>query len=75
MRHLLSINDLSASDAIGILDTATELARINDGQVKKLPTLRGRTIVNLFAEDYVQLKGKKKPIKGYNSTNPEGWGA
>ena len=31
MRHLLSINDLSASDAIGILDTATELARINDG--------------------------------------------
>ena len=56
MRHLLSINDLSAFDAIGILDTATELARINDGQVKKLPTLRGRTIVNLFAEDSTRTR-------------------
>ena len=56
MRHLLAINDLSASDAIGILDTATELARINDGQVKKLPTLRGRTIVNLFAEDSTRTR-------------------
>ena len=56
MRHLLSINDLSAIDAIGILDTATELARINDGQVKKLPTLRGRTIVNLFAEDSTRTR-------------------
>jgi len=56
MRHLLSINDLCASDAIGILDTATELARINDGQVKKLPTLRGRTIVNLFAEDSTRTR-------------------
>jgi aspartate carbamoyltransferase catalytic subunit len=56
MRHLLSINNLSASDAIGILDTATELARINDGQVKKLPTLRGRTIVNLFAEDSTRTR-------------------
>ena len=56
MRHLLSINDLSSVDAIGILDTATELARINDGQVKKLPTLRGRTIVNLFAEDSTRTR-------------------
>jgi aspartate carbamoyltransferase catalytic subunit len=56
VRHLLSINDLSTSDAIGILDTATELARINDGQVKKLPTLRGRTIVNLFAEDSTRTR-------------------
>ena len=56
MRHLLSINDLTVSDAIGILDTATELARISDGQVKKLPTLRGRTIVNLFAEDSTRTR-------------------
>lgn len=47
---------MSATDAIGILDTATELARINDGQVKKLPTLRGRTIVNLFAEDSTRTR-------------------
>ena len=56
MRHLLSISDLTANDAMGILDTATELARINDGQVKKLPTLRGRTIVNLFAEDSTRTR-------------------
>ena len=51
MKHLLSINDLSKADAISILDTAQELARVSDGPMKKLPTLRGRTIVNLFAED------------------------
>lgn len=56
MRHLLSIADLTPTDAIGILNTATELARINDGQVKKLPTLRGRTIVNLFAEDSTRTR-------------------
>ncbi len=51
MKHLLSINDLSESEAIAILDTAVELARVSDAPMKKLPTLRGRTIVNLFAED------------------------
>ena len=56
MRHLLSVNDLSAKDAILILDTAVELARVSDGQVKKLPTLRGRTIVNLFAEDSTRTR-------------------
>jgi len=56
MRHLLSIADLSINEAISILDTATELARVSDSQVKKLPTLRGRTIVNLFAEDSTRTR-------------------
>lgn len=56
MRHLLSISDLSKVQAISILDTATELARVSDGAVKKLPTLRGRTIVNLFAEDSTRTR-------------------
>ena len=56
MRHLLSITDLSKSEAISILDTANELARVSDGAVKKLPTLRGRTIVNLFAEDSTRTR-------------------
>jgi len=56
MRHLLSISDLSKAQAISILDTATELARVSDGAVKKLPTLRGRTIVNLFAEDSTRTR-------------------
>ena len=56
MRHLLSIADLSALEAITILDTATELARVSDSALKKLPTLRGRTIVNLFAEDSTRTR-------------------
>ena len=56
MKHLLSIADLSAAEATKILDTATELARTSDGQIKKLPTLRGRTIVNLFAEDSTRTR-------------------
>jgi aspartate carbamoyltransferase catalytic subunit len=56
MRHLLSIADLNRDEAISILDTAVELSRISDGQVKKLPTLRGRTIVNLFAEDSTRTR-------------------
>jgi aspartate carbamoyltransferase catalytic subunit len=56
MRHLLSIADVSKVEAISILDTANELARVSDGAVKKLPTLRGRTIVNLFAEDSTRTR-------------------
>jgi aspartate carbamoyltransferase catalytic subunit len=56
MKHLLSIADLNVQEAVGILDTATELSRVNDGQIKKLPTLRGRTVVNLFAEDSTRTR-------------------
>ena len=55
-RHLLSINDLSAAEAISILDTAFELSKVSDGPMKKLPTLRGRTIVNLFFEDSTRTR-------------------
>lgn len=56
MKHLLSIADISKAEAINILDTAEELARASDGPMKKLPTLRGRTIVNLFAEDSTRTR-------------------
>jgi aspartate carbamoyltransferase catalytic subunit len=56
MKHLLSAADLSSDKAIEILDTAAELARIADRPVKKLPTLRGRTIVNLFFEDSTRTR-------------------
>jgi len=55
-RHLLSINDLSQQEAIEILNTASELSKISDGPMKKLPTLRGRTIVNLFFEDSTRTR-------------------
>ena len=55
-KHLLSINDLSAEEAFEILSTASELAKISDGPMKKLPTLRGRTVVNLFFEDSTRTR-------------------
>ena len=56
MKHLLSINDIDKEFAITILDTAAEMARVTDGPVKKLPTLRGKTVVNLFAEDSTRTR-------------------
>ena len=56
MKNLLSINDLSAAEAIEILDTAAELAKLSDASVKKFPTLRGRTVVNLFFEDSTRTR-------------------
>jgi aspartate carbamoyltransferase catalytic subunit len=55
-RHLLSIGDLNHDQALLILDTAEELAKISDAPIKKLPTLRGRTIVNLFFEDSTRTR-------------------
>lgn len=56
MKHLLSIDDLDLIEATQILDTAEELARVSDGPMKKLPTLRGRTVVNLFFEDSTRTR-------------------
>jgi len=49
-RHLISVSDLSRDDVERILDTGRALERSLDRDVKKLPTLRGRTIVHLFYE-------------------------
>jgi aspartate carbamoyltransferase catalytic subunit len=56
MIHLLSVADLSKAEATNILDTAELLSRASDGPMKKLPTLRGKTIVNLFAEDSTRTR-------------------
>jgi aspartate carbamoyltransferase catalytic subunit len=56
MRNLLSINDLTKIEALEILDTAVELANLSDQGVKKFPTLRGRTVVNLFFEDSTRTR-------------------
>jgi aspartate carbamoyltransferase catalytic subunit len=49
-RHVLGVGDLTRDDVTRILDTARALSRSLDRDVKKLPTLRGRTIVHLFYE-------------------------
>lgn len=54
--HLLSAADLTRDDALLVLDTAEELAQVTERPIKKLPTLRGRTIVNLFFEDSTRTR-------------------
>lgn len=56
MRHLLSAADLDRSAAIGLLDTAAGMAATQEREIKKLPTLRGRTVVNLFFEDSTRTR-------------------
>src|ERR1700753_1012756 len=57
IEHLLSAGDLDRADALALLDTAHELDKAIAGhEVKKLPPLRGRTVVNLFYEDSTRTR-------------------
>src|SRR6266446_1798818 len=56
MRHLLSAADLDAAAAISVLDVADRMAATQHREIKKLPTLRGRTVVNLFFEDSTRTR-------------------
>lgn len=56
MKHLLSAKDLDHTQALKILDTAEAMAMTQSRQVKKLPTLRGKTVVNLFFEDSTRTR-------------------
>lgn len=56
MRHLLSTRDLSRDEAIAILDIAEDMADVANREIKKLPTLRGKTVVNLFFEDSTRTR-------------------
>jgi aspartate carbamoyltransferase catalytic subunit len=55
-RHLISAAELSRDDAVLILDTAAELASAAGRPIRKLPTLRGLTVVNLFYEDSTRTR-------------------
>jgi aspartate carbamoyltransferase catalytic subunit len=56
MRHLLTTKGLSREEAIGILDVAEDMADVATREVKKLPALRGKTVVNLFFEDSTRTR-------------------
>jgi aspartate carbamoyltransferase catalytic subunit len=56
MRHLLSAADLSLPEITEILDLAEEMSTVQNRPVKKLPALRGRTVVNLFFEDSTRTR-------------------
>ncbi|MFK5635327.1 MULTISPECIES: aspartate carbamoyltransferase catalytic subunit [unclassified Ornithinimicrobium] len=56
MKHLLSIADLSREEILAIMDTAETMHEVQHRDVKKLPTLRGRTIINFFFEDSTRTR-------------------
>jgi aspartate carbamoyltransferase catalytic subunit len=56
MRHLLSTKDIARDEAIALLDIAEDMAEVANRDIKKLPTLRGKTVVNLFFEDSTRTR-------------------
>src|SRR5205809_5918715 len=55
-RDLLGIRNLSAEEIVGILDTAENFREINTREIKKVPTLRGKTVINLFFENSTRTR-------------------
>lgn len=55
-RDLLGIRDLSAAEIRGILDTAENFRELNSREIKKVPTLRGKTVINLFFENSTRTR-------------------
>ena len=62
VRNLINTTDLTADDITQILDTARSMEEINHRTIKKVPALRGRTIVNLFLE--------ASPVRAPRSKSP-----
>ena len=56
MKHLLSIDDLTVDDVTQLFATAAEMHDVQHRSVKKLPALRGRTVINLFFEDSTRTR-------------------
>ena len=56
MKHLISTRDLTTDKAIAILDTAIDMVDVRSRDVKKLPTLRGKTVANVFFEDSTRTR-------------------
>jgi aspartate carbamoyltransferase catalytic subunit len=73
-RHILGMDDLTSEDIARILETAESFAAVNERRIKKLPTLRGLTIVNLFLEPSTrtrtsfEIAAKRLSADGINFT-------
>ncbi|MDR1014110.1 MAG: aspartate carbamoyltransferase catalytic subunit [Coriobacteriales bacterium] len=73
-RHLMVIQDLTKADILTVLDAARSFKEVNERPLKKLPTLRGRTVVNLFLEPSTrtrtsfELAAKRLSADGINFT-------
>jgi aspartate carbamoyltransferase catalytic subunit len=73
-KHIITMDDLTPDEIVHILDTAESFAEINERRIKKLPTLRGRTVVNLFLEPSTrtrtsfEIAAKRLSADGINFT-------
>lgn len=56
MKHLISTRDLTRDQAIALLDTTADMVDVRGRDVKKLPTLRGKTVANVFFEDSTRTR-------------------
>ena len=56
IKHLLSINQLTREDITRVLDTAESFREVGTRVIKKVPALRGRTVVNLFYENSTRTR-------------------
>ena len=79
--HLLSMHDLTADDVTRILDTAESLREVGTRVIKKVPALRGRTVVNFFLENSTrtrisfELAAKRlsADVINFSSSGSSGW--
>src|SRR5688500_6229960 len=55
-RHLLGLEGLAADEIIDVLDTARSFVEISERDIKKVPTLRGKTVINLFYESSTRTR-------------------
>ncbi|MGH2539423.1 MAG: aspartate carbamoyltransferase catalytic subunit [Actinomycetota bacterium] len=55
-RHVLSMHDLTADDVVRVLDTAASFREVGSRVIKKVPALRGRTVVNFFLENSTRTR-------------------
>jgi len=73
-RHILTMDDLTVDDIARILETAESFAEVNERRIKKLPTLRGLTVINLFLEPSTrtrtsfEIAAKRLSADGVNFT-------
>ena len=70
MKHLLGVEDLSREEMERILDQADSFAEVGRRDIKKVPTLRGRTVVNLF---YGASTRTSPPSSSPRSGSPPTW--
>ena len=56
MKHLIGIEDLSKDDLLGLLTDANNFIEVSEREIKKVPALRGKTIINLFLENSTRTR-------------------